>query len=155
VQPGTGEAALDVPALVTVLGEAESGNEPTTDKASAAGAPGRNAPGASSADQAVAALTAALKSGSGSARRAAIQELPSFGHASAGAVPMISALKESDPNPQRVQGRGIRTRETRGWVEGGRLERQSGTPCSWREPPLRSSMPSLSDNLYRVARKIR
>jgi HEAT repeat protein len=93
------EAAVAVPALVAVLGEAESGDEPTGDKASAAAGLGRIAPGTSSADQALAALTAALKSSSPSARRAAIQALPSFGHASASTIPRIRTLKESDPMP--------------------------------------------------------
>jgi HEAT repeat protein len=93
------EAAVAVPALVAVLGEAETDNEPTRDKESAAEALGRIAPGTSSADQALAALTAALKSGSASARRAAILALPSFGHASAGSIPQLRTLKESDPTP--------------------------------------------------------
>jgi HEAT repeat protein len=93
------EAAVAMPALVAVLGEAESGDEPTGDKASAAAGLGRIAPGTSSADQALAALTTALRSSSPSARRAAIQALPSFGHASASAIPHIRTLKESDPMP--------------------------------------------------------
>jgi HEAT repeat protein len=93
------EAAVAVPALVAMQGETETGNEPTRHKASAAEALGRIAPGTSSGDQALAALTAALKSSSPSTRRAAIQALLSFGNASASAIPQIRTLKESDPMP--------------------------------------------------------
>jgi HEAT repeat protein len=93
------EAAPAVPALVSMLGEAVAGEESTNDKASAAEALVRIAPGTSAADQVVAALTAALKSNSIATRRAALLALPSFGQTSAGAIPQIRALKESDPIP--------------------------------------------------------
>jgi HEAT repeat protein len=93
------EAAPAIPALVTMLGEVETGEESTNDKASAAEALVRIAPGTSAADQAVAALTAALKSNSIATRRAALRALPSFGKAGAGAIPQIRTLKESDPIP--------------------------------------------------------
>jgi HEAT repeat protein len=82
-----------------MLGEAEAGEESTSNKASAAEALARITPGTSAADQAVDALTAALKSNSIATRRAAVSALPSFGQASAGAIPQIRALKESDPIP--------------------------------------------------------
>jgi HEAT repeat protein len=93
------DAALAIPALVTMLGEAEAGKQSTDDQASAAEALGRIAPGTASADQAVAALTTALKSDSIATRRTALEALPSFGHASAGAIPQIRSLKENDPIP--------------------------------------------------------
>jgi HEAT repeat protein len=93
------DAAVAVPALVSILGETEAGKEPTDEKASAAEALGRISPGTSSADQAVTALIATLKSQSTATRRAALEALPSFGPAAAGAIPQIRAVNESDPNP--------------------------------------------------------
>src|SRR5262249_43885640 len=93
------DADRAVPALVTMLGTAQADKESRNDQASAAEALGKIAPGTSAADQAVAALTAALKSHSIATRRAALKALPSFGQASAGAIPQIRTLEASDPIP--------------------------------------------------------
>jgi HEAT repeat protein len=93
------DAAVAVPALVILLGQSDAGKESTRNQEAAAAALARIAPGTSSADQAVAALTAALKSDSIATRKSALQALPSFGSAGAGAIPLIRTLKESDPTP--------------------------------------------------------
>jgi HEAT repeat protein len=93
------DAAPAVPALIAMLEAAEAGKEPTRDKASAAEALGRIAPSTSSADQAVAALTAALKSSSASTRAAVIRALPSFAPLSSQAIAQLRTLQESDPVP--------------------------------------------------------
>jgi HEAT repeat protein len=92
-------AAVALPALISVLEESETGKATTRDKASAATALGRVAPGTSSAEHAVAALTAVLKSDSIPNRTAAIRALPSFGKAAASAIPAIRTLAENDPIP--------------------------------------------------------
>jgi HEAT repeat protein len=92
-------AAGAVPALITFLKEAAAIEFASDDGPSAARALGRLAPGSPSADAAVTALAAALKSGSGPTREAALTALSSFGPAAAGAIASIRALQENAPTP--------------------------------------------------------
>ncbi|MGO9470146.1 MAG: HEAT repeat domain-containing protein [Isosphaeraceae bacterium] len=91
-------AAEAVTALIAFLQEAEASQQMTEDRASAARALGRIAPGTSTAEKAVAALSAVLKSHSAPARQAAVEAIRSFGPAAAGTPPVIPTLRELNEN---------------------------------------------------------
>ncbi len=95
-------AAEAVTGLIAFLEEAEASNQMSEDRQSAARALGRIAPGTSTADKAVAALSAVLKSHSTPTREAAIAAIRSFGPAAASTrsvIPTLRELNENDPVP--------------------------------------------------------
>ncbi len=95
-------AAEAVTGLIAFLEEADASNQMTEDRQSAARALGRIAPGTSTADKAVAALSAVLKSHSTPAREAAIEAIRSFGPAAANTpsvIPTLRELNEKDSVP--------------------------------------------------------
>jgi len=92
-------AAQAVPALIAMLQHSPAGKTPETDAAAATRALGRIAPGSPAESQAVAALTAALKSGEITIRESALRGLQSFGALAAGAIPTIREMKDKDPSP--------------------------------------------------------
>jgi HEAT repeat protein len=92
-------AAEAIPALIATLSETDAGGPLAENNAQAADALGQIAPGSAHAGEAVAALTAALKSSSIGTRTSAIHALVSFGPAAASAIPAISAIAANDPIP--------------------------------------------------------
>jgi HEAT repeat protein len=92
-------AASAVPALIGLLNETGSAKEPTRAGGLAAGALGKIAPGTPTADEVLAALTAALRAPWTPTREAALGALPAFGPKAAGAIPAVRELKDKDPDP--------------------------------------------------------
>ncbi len=95
--PAAGSA---VPALIDLLKDAGWAREPTVAGNAAARALGKIAPGTSAADEALAALIAALRSPGMSTRAGAVYALSAFGPKAAAAVPAIRELEEKDPDPR-------------------------------------------------------
>jgi len=95
-------AAEAVTGLIALLRDAETAKQMSEDGPAAARALGRVAPGTKNADQAVAALSAALKSQWPPTREAAIEAIRAFGPAAANAsvvIPTLRELNEKDPVP--------------------------------------------------------
>jgi HEAT repeat protein len=91
--------AKAVPALITFLEHPPASETSSTDSEAATRALSRIAPGTPSANQAVAALTAALKSKDSSTRESAVEALKPFGAAAIGTIPTLREMKEKDSIP--------------------------------------------------------
>src|SRR5262249_28755335 len=87
-----------VPALIGLLKETGTSKAPTRAGGAAADALGRIAPGTPAADEALAALIAALRDPWIPTREAVLAALPAFGPKAATALPTVRELKDKDPD---------------------------------------------------------